>query len=171
MNLLLPCAAALALVALAAFLFLVLMPRYFLGVRSGGGVAGFKDRAGIVRTGGAACFVATIPLAAATAFVLGSDLSFATVGEQLAALVGPELAAPASRAVSYVAGVLQSGIFRAKWSFIAAAAALDLVLIAAVLMLVFLSRDMSRAPEKARQREHIIELDAEARAELESQEA
>jgi hypothetical protein len=171
MSFLAPCLAAFALLAAAAVVFLILMPRYFLGVRSGGGIAGFKDRASLVRIGGAACFVATIPLATAAVFVCSSDVSFATVGDQLKGMVGPQLAAPVAVALKFVPRILQSAIYRAKWAFLTAGAIIDLILIASVLVLVFLSRDMDRGPAAKREREHIIELDAEARAELESQEA
>jgi hypothetical protein len=169
MSFLAPCLAALVLIAVSAFIFLALLPRYFLGAHSGGGVAGFKDRAGLVRVGTAACFAATIPLAATIAFVFSSDVSFSSLSDQLKGMVGPQFAGPVAVAVTQVSGIFQSALYRAKWSFVIAGALIDLVLIASVLVIVFLSRDMNRESAKGREREHVIELDAEARAELESQ--
>jgi hypothetical protein len=177
MGSLFPVFSALLLLAVSAILFLVVVPRYFLGTRVGGGLAGFKDRRAVVQLGAIACFVSTIPVALSIAFAFSAEISPISLGERLADLAGktgPASAAlegPAAAVATSIAGFLQSALFRAKEVFVVVALLLDLLLVAAILSAVFLSRDMSSGPETGKVREHAIELDNEAREALERQEA
>jgi hypothetical protein len=170
MSFLLPILIATLVPVAAAFLFLGLVPRYFLGARRGSGIAGFKDRREVVQSGCAACFVATIPLAAAIALVSLPAPSLTAIGENLGGIAGSGLSAPASGAVTQVTRLLDSALYRAKSAYIGVGIVLDLLLIASVLAAVLLSRDMSREAVVEREREHVIELDDEARKALERQE-
>jgi len=171
MSALVPSLVAVVLVVLFAFVFLGLVPRYFLGARSGGGISGFKDRRKVVQLGALACFVSTIPFSLSIPVIFTADFSMRSLADKLEGLGGAGIASSAPGAVNVISDLLHSALFRAKWVFVGAGALIEFLLMASILAIVFLSRDTSRGPASSRKREHVLELDVEARDALEHQEA
>jgi hypothetical protein len=165
MHAFLPVISGIAALALSAFVFLALLPRYFLGTRSGGGLAGFKDRREAVQAGALACFVSTAIYVFAAAFILSAPLSLGELGQRLGAREGT------TEAAAFAARMIGSAIYRRAWAWIGIGALFEGLLILSIIVGITLSRDMSLKGSGTKEREHVLELDEEAREALERQEA